>query len=175
MITEQQYKAWQVRLAAHNFFRRWWQFWSNYTAIFFVIAGVILLYQHDSYKILVLSVIAFIVSRAIVITLINFGVHRQRPYQKYTFEPITSRFFSYRTEDPNSFPSRHVTALSSVASVVFLFNPMLGAVLFAVTIITGVARIVLGYHYSTDVVGGLIIGTLVGFSTVYWLSSVLFT
>ncbi|MDQ3018655.1 MAG: phosphatase PAP2 family protein, partial [bacterium] len=98
-----------------------------------------------------------------------------RPYQKYKFAPITSRFFSLRTVKPNSFPSRHTTAFASVSAVVLLFNPIVGLALYAVTVMTGIGRIILGYHYPTDIVGGLTLGTLIGVITVYLGAFLLFT
>ncbi len=169
------YIKWQGRLKQSGLFRRWWQFWSNYAVVFFAAAAVGLSEQHNNFQIVVLSTISFLAARGLVTTLINFGYHRIRPYQKYKFNPITSRFFSLRTAKPNSFPSRHTTAFASVAAVVLLFNPIVGLALYAVTVMTGIGRIILGYHYPTDIAGGLTLGTLIGVITVYLGALFLFT
>ncbi|MDQ3018591.1 MAG: phosphatase PAP2 family protein, partial [bacterium] len=169
------YVGWQGKLQESSLFRRWWQFWSNYAFIFFAAAGLGLTQQYNGYQILVLSFISFVVARGIVTTLINLGYHRVRPYQLYKFNPITSRFFSLQTAKPNSFPSRHTTAFTSVAAVVTMFNPVAGIILYGVTVMTGLGRIVLGYHYPTDILGGLTLGTLIGVLTVFIGSILLFT
>jgi membrane-associated phospholipid phosphatase len=159
--------GWNQRLHSSSLFRRWWRFWSNYSVIFFAAAAFGLSRQPNSYKMLILSAISFLAARGLVTTLINYGFQRQRPYQKYKLTVYTSRFFSYQTIIPNSFPSRHATAFASVAGVVLMHNPLVGIALLSVTLMTGLGRIVLGYHYPTDIIGGMVLGVLIGILVVY--------
>ena len=174
-LSEQTYRSWQNKLATSSTFRLWWQFWSNYTFIFFV-AVFLFYFGQESFKQLVLhSVVAFIVSRFIVTVLINFFYKKQRPYQKYKFNLITSKFFSWRTDEFNSFPSRHSITFSSVAVVVMFLSFPAGLILLLATAITGVGRVILGYHWPVDIIGGLIIGAIVGYITSILMVSTIFT
>ncbi len=173
--TEVQYRRWQTQLQQHNLFRLWWQFWSNYAFVFFVLAAVLLWQQRNAYEILVLVSISFVAARGLLTTLINIWYHRVRPYQRFNFTPITSRFFSLQTKLHNSFPSRHTTAFTSIAVVVWFFNPVVGLLLLIATLMTGVGRVILGFHYTTDIAAGVVFGTILGIATVLIGTGLLFT
>lgn len=157
------YQTWQQRLQTKKNYRYWWQFWSNYSFVFFFLAGAILLSSESIKPIIILGVVSFIVARLGITPLINLVYKKQRPYQKYNLKLITSRFFSWRDSHHNSFPSRHSITYASVAGSILVFNPVLGTGLLIVTAITGVARVILGYHWPTDILAGLVIGTMIGF------------
>ncbi len=173
------YLDYQEQLHKNIVFRYFWQFWSNYSFVFFGVAALIMLAspQMQPYfiPVWVMALFAFLVARGICVTLLNIFYQRVRPYQKYEFAPITSLFFSSRTSFHNSFPSRHVTSYIAVATVVCLFFPAMGAALVAVALLTGLGRIILGYHWISDVVAGAILGTVVGYLTVYFGYAILFT
>lgn len=164
-----QYIKWQQRLGHSRLFRYWWQFWSNYSfAVFFVTLIYAMSIGMNTWLQMILSaIVSFLIARGFIVALVNMYVQRVRPYQKYKFHPITSRFFSNSTKINNSFPSRHVAALSSIAGAVMLFDPVSGAVLFLTTLLTGIARVLLGYHYPTDIAVGLLLGTIVGLAVSY--------
>jgi membrane-associated phospholipid phosphatase len=157
-ITEAQYKKWQDQLRGSQNFRNFWVFWSNYSLVLFVVAFLIAFQVVHIAQILVLAPVSFVVARGVVVPLINRWYKRPRPYQNFHFEPITTWLFSWKTADPNSFPSRHVTSFAAVTGAFLIFAPALGAALLVVTILTGVARVVLGFHYPKDVIGGFFIG-----------------
>lgn len=174
-MTENQYKNFQTKLKANKLFRYFWQFWAIYSFVFFAAAfGYIYTTPHWQ-EIFALSAIAFILARGVVITSINFYYKRERPYQKFNLNPITSLFFSYKTHHPNSFPSRHTIAYMSVAAVVYVFFPVIGYGLSITALLAGVGRVVLGYHWPSDIVVGAILGAIIGFLTVYFGLPALFT
>lgn len=160
------YLAWQKQLQSRTGFRYFWQFWSNYSFGFFVAAFVLLFFcpslQDAAWPTVVLSAISFVTARWIIVPIINWRYKQERPYQEYKFEPITSKFFSLKTAIPNSFPSRHTTAFMSVAIVFACIVPGLGVMLVVVSAVTGAARVVLGFHWPSDILVGAIIGTVIG-------------
>lgn len=162
-LGEANYKIWQQRLATNTLFRYWWQFWSNYAFVFYIAAAAYLVSSPDVYKLIWLGAGAFFMARFVVTVVINLFYKKQRPYQKFKFEPITSNFFSLRTSEPNSFPSRHAITFASVAAAIFVFNPVIGLTLLAVTAMTGIARVILGYHWPADILAGLILGSITGY------------
>lgn len=157
-VSEQKYKQWQDQLRNQQNFRQFWIFWSNYSLVCFVAAFLIGLRTFHFAQILVLAPVSFVVARAIVIPILNRYIKRQRPYQLYHFEPITTWLFSWKTEDPNSFPSRHVTSFAAITGAFLIFSLPLGLALLAVTILSGIGRVVLGFHFPKDVIWGSVIG-----------------
>ncbi len=162
MTSQKRYLYWQTKLKSNNLYRYWWQFWSNYAFIFFIPAFAWIGTQGKPQEVIVTCALSFFAARLIITTIINILYHRERPYQKYKFEPLTSIFFSFKTASHNSFPSRHTTTYASVAFTIFAFYPVLGLAMIGVTLLTGMARVVLGYHYPTDILAGFIIGALTG-------------
>ncbi|MDR3642857.1 MAG: phosphatase PAP2 family protein [Candidatus Doudnabacteria bacterium] len=61
----------------------------------------------------------------------------------------------------NGFPSDHVLLTSAISSVVFAYNKKVSAVLWALTIIVGLARILVGVHHLIDIAGAITISILV--------------
>jgi undecaprenyl-diphosphatase len=179
MIKKAIYLQYQNLLAQSKLFRYFWQFWSNYAFVFFVVAFLVILGQEIFFEysrpVFVLSILSFLIARGIIVTIINLFYEKKRPYQKFEFEPITSKFFSFKTHIANSFPSRHTTAYFSVATIVIIFFPALGAILMAVSLMAGAARVILGYHWPIDIVVGALLGVLVGYFTFLIAYPVLFT
>jgi undecaprenyl-diphosphatase len=76
--------------------------------------------------------------------------------------------------DPNaSFPSDHTTGAISIAVALWSYNRKLGIPLFILGILIGFSRIWVGHHYPTDVLSGVVIGTLVALF-IRWLDHKLF-
>lgn len=135
----------------------------------------LLLYTRNGRAELLLCVAAFGFSRGILCNIVAQLYHRQRPYQRYNFEPRTSRWFSRRTEKLNSFPSKHVASLTSIGVMLMFFHPISGAVILGVSVMAGWARVVVGYHYATDVAAGVAIGIIGAIFIYYFGYSLLFT
>ena len=56
------------------------------------------------------------------------------------------------------FPSHHMTVMVVIAASLWFRNHNLGLILFALSIVSGLARIGAGIHYPTDILAGLAIG-----------------
>jgi membrane-associated phospholipid phosphatase len=179
MVTEASYQNFQSLLGRNKFFRYFWQFWSNYAFVFFLIAFVIMSQSYDFHavfgEILILSFISFLISRGILVTIINLAYEKKRPYQLYEFSPLTSKFFSFKTKTSNSFPSRHATAYFSAVAVISMYLPTLGAALFLISVMAGIGRVILGYHWPADIIAGAALGTAVGILTVVIGYPIIFT
>jgi undecaprenyl-diphosphatase len=91
---------------------------------------------------------------------------RPRPYAAY---PGDAHLFVPASHDP-SFPSDHATAAFAIAVAILLRHRKAGVVALALAVLVALARVVVGVHYPSDVLGGAAIGTLA--ALVLWHPSV---
>jgi len=174
MISDQMYLDWQQSLTARKFFRRFWIFWGIYSIWFVFIASIHLFFINES-RVVLMAFISFVLARGILSPLIFEIYARQRPYQKLKFIPLHSWLLSMPTKRFSSFPSDHAISFASIGIVFTWYFPILGACLLGVAVLNGIARVLLGYHYISDVLAGWIIGLFCGVGVIYAFSSVLFT
>lgn len=81
--------------------------------------------------------------------------HRKRPFQHIT----NTRFFENNLRD-YSFPSGHTTAIFSLVIILIYYFPLLSVILLPIALLIGLSRMYLGFHYPTDCLVGVCIGTL---------------
>lgn len=60
-----------------------------------------------------------------------------------------------------SFPSDHATLAFAIAVMAWRYDRRLGAALLVFGVLVGIARVFIGAHYPTDVVGGAVLGGIV--------------
>jgi membrane-associated phospholipid phosphatase len=95
---------------------------------------------------------------------------------KTTLEHARHKAFEHGIELPwpNSFPSGHTTAAASIAVALLLVTPAAhrfaaAVVGVALTAAVGFAVVILGWHYPSDVLGGLLVVGAWGFAALAWL------
>jgi membrane-associated phospholipid phosphatase len=95
---------------------------------------------------------------------------------KTTLEHARYKAFEHGIELPwpNSFPSGHTTAAASIAVALLLVVPAahrLAAAVTggAITAAVGLSVVILGWHYPSDVLGGLLVVGTWGFAALAWL------
>ncbi len=93
----------------------------------------------------------------VLVSLARRRINAPRPYEVYDF---------YKAPPKNkcgeSFPSRHVFSAFVIATVAVPLNPYLGMTLMLLGVLLAVCRVLLGYHFITDVTSGALIGMLSG-------------
>jgi undecaprenyl-diphosphatase len=101
--------------------------------------------------------LAFILSRGILTTTIQYFADRSRPFKVLgfapPFEPLTS----------GAMPSGHTSALFSIAFVMFTVDPRWGAVYLVLSLLVGLGRVFVGVHWPSDVLVGMLVGLASGF------------
>ncbi|MAR91400.1 MAG: phosphatase PAP2 family protein [Pseudomonadales bacterium] len=104
---------------------------------------------------------------ALMILMAAWGVYIYRVIKKRSMRPRP--FVSYRciqqgarTLDYYSFPSGHTMHAVGFAILLTYTVPMLGFVLIPFAALTGLARVVLGLHYPSDVFMGATLGAVNG-------------
>jgi undecaprenyl-diphosphatase len=73
--------------------------------------------------------------------------------------------------DKFSFPSGHTMTAFSIALVVSYFYPSLEGTLFFVAFSIAVSRIVLGMHFLSDVLAGIVLGVALGCASITTFAS----
>jgi undecaprenyl-diphosphatase len=105
-------------------------------------------------KIIILSFIAL----PLAYVLAKIGSHfyfNPRPFVVDYFIPLIPH------ANDNGFPSDHTLLAASISFVQYAFNKRLGALLLAVTIFIGSARVFAGVHHSIDIIGSILISAIV--------------
>lgn len=175
MINERHYQRWQQRLRDSLWYRRFWVASAIYLLVTVFAVGIILLVA-GQWKVVDMMLLAFILGRLIVSPLIYLGYKKQRPYQKFGFlPPVSALFFSTVVTRHTSFPSDHAVSFAAISTVLFLFYPVAGILMFVMSFLNGIARVVVGYHYLTDIIAGWALGVFSALFVVYWLAPRLFT
>lgn len=95
---------------------------------------------------------------------------------KVVFEHVRNKAWEHGFSMPwsNSFPSGHTTAAASIAVALLLVVPagyrlLAAGVGAALTAVVGLSVVVLGWHYSSDVVGALLVVAAWGLCAVAYL------
>ena len=113
------------------------------------------------WKVFSLQLAVGILATAGVVMVIKLSVRRRRP------EGDWGAF--YRRTDPHSFPSGHAVRMAMLAAAGFgLGHPWFGLALALWAPLVALARVAMGVHYVSDVVGGLLIGVAAGLA-LSWL------
>ena len=81
---------------------------------------------------------------------------RPRPYEAH---PDDAHLLLAPSPDP-SFPSDHATGAYAIAVAILLRHPKGGVLALTLATLVAVARVALGTHYPSDVLGGAALGTL---------------
>ena len=128
---------------------------------FLYILGIILvvLFIWKRNRLMVISAaISVILSRLIITEIIRYFYHYPRPYVVLE----AAKKLIAENQDYASFPSGHAAIFFAIAMAIYFFNKKLGIVFFVGAVLIGLARIFVGIHWPSDVLGGAIIGIISG-------------
>ena len=104
---------------------------------------------------------------AAAVAIIDANYFRDRPYIRFPeIVPTAEKLFYLPTV--SSFPSYPAAVLFALAFGVWLRNKKAGTVLFVLAALMGLARVYVGVHYPSDIVGGALIGIAITY-VIFWL------
>ncbi len=127
-----------------------------YFLLFFVL--FFLLRNFKKYLFFVIEVVtAGLFSRYVLVSLVRHFFPRVRPFDK--LEDIN---FLLEQKDSMSFPSGHTAFVFAISTVVYFYNRKIGLILFVLSFLMGLARIITGGHWPSDILGGAVLGVLSG-------------
>ncbi len=120
-----------------------WLFWRNQGAD-----------RLQSVKIFLAAMVAWrVISYAIGTLLYSTYGFRDRPF---ALTGLREFFFE---QPQKAFPSDHTAVLVAVTLAMFGYRyPKLGWVFLALTLLTGFGRVIVGFHYFGDIIGGAVVG-----------------
>ena len=134
-------------------------FLASYLTYFLIVLAIILLFVKEKdwrRRLYALSVflISIILSRGLITEIIRFFYNRPRPFLALHFTPLIKQDLA------GSFPSGHMTFYFVLALSIFLLNKKWGWFFVAGVILMGLARIFVGVHWPSDILGGILIALL---------------
>jgi undecaprenyl-diphosphatase len=117
--------------------------------------GLLWWFGDEYWKHLALVMLIGIAATALVVMVIKFTVRRSRPQGEW------GRI--YRSTDPHSFPSGHAARCMMLAVLTLGVGPLwLGLLLLIWAPLVGIARAVMGVHYPSDILAGMVLGIIMG-------------
>lgn len=147
-----------LRLAEHSPFLRFGcAILAHSGDSWFWLIGLALLWQVGGpfWRSRVVAMLIGIAVTALVVMIIKFTVRRRRP------EGSWGRI--YRSTDPHSFPSGHAARATMLAVLALGMGPLYFALIItAWAPLVGLARVVMGVHYFSDIAAGTVLGVFLG-------------
>ena len=120
----------------------------------YVLAGAIVLLTKQ-WDLALLMSLCFLVERSCYKVFKNLFKRNRPPEAIPGFKSVVE------PSDQFSFPSGHTSAAFMVACIFTAFFPMAGLILVPWAIAVGLARVVLGVHFPTDVLAGASMGSAI--------------
>ena len=120
-------------------------------------AGLVLLWWRGNqfWRPWALTVLLSIIALAGIVLASKFSIRRRRPEGEWGA--------IYRTTDPHSFPSGHAARAMLIAVLAIGLGPGWLAVLICIWMpLVSLARVAMGVHYLSDMVGGAVLGIFFG-------------
>lgn len=111
--------------------------------------------------------LAFALS-VLLTAVLKFSFRRRRPRGQWGR--------SYRRLDPHSFPSGHASRTAALAVTAWVVQGWpLGLALLVWSVLVSLARVVLGVHYTLDILVGYLLGLAIGLGVnVLWIEGILY-
>lgn len=93
----------------------------------------------------------------ILVTLFRKAVNAPRPAENDSVTPLIRH-----DKSGESFPSRHTASLAVIAMAGLYFDLRIGIILWCMTLVQGIVRIIAGVHYPKDILCGMAAGFIFG-------------
>lgn len=160
------YRSWQAKLTTIPKDKKYAKLFGITVIYGYLAAGPILLFLPWTRSAAFFAFISFAFAWVILVKFISFLYPRPRPFQKYNFTPVVSGLFSKIDTTADAFPSGHLASLAAITTAFLLSFPILGIVSALFTVGVARARIILGYHFLSDVLFGVLFGIIAAF--IFW-------
>lgn len=127
-----------------------------YFLLFFII--FLLVRNFKKYLLFVIETLfAGFFARYVLVSVIRNFFPRVRP--SHYLEEVN---FLLEQKESMSFPSGHTAFVFAISTVIYFYNRKIGIILFIISFLMGIARVITGMHWATDILGGAVVGVLSG-------------
>ena len=127
---------------------------SNKIRYVFIFVLIIMWFRNDSYKKVSCNAVKSMGVTLFIHTLIKLFYFKPRPFvNKRVGILIPSKMDS-------TFPSKHTLLVFAVSTSIFLYDRVLGSIMWVLSVLTGFSRIWVGHHYPSDIIGSAFIATM---------------
>jgi len=124
--------------------------------------GLLWWFGDDYWKHLAIAMLIGILATALVVMAIKFTVRRSRPQGEW------GRI--YRSPEPHSFPSGHAARSTMLAVLALGLGPLwLGLSMLVWAPLVGLARTIMGVHYPSDILAGMVLGIVMGVLVLFFV------
>ncbi|OGK15137.1 hypothetical protein A2690_00020 [Candidatus Roizmanbacteria bacterium RIFCSPHIGHO2_01_FULL_39_12b] len=131
---------------------------AKYLPYLLIIAALYFLFRLKTSKeklfFLSFTALATLLSRGIITEAFRFFYDRPRPFVALGFQPLISQDIA------GSFPSGHAAFYFALALCLYLFNKKWGWWFMVLSLFMGLARVFVGVHYPSDILGGMAIAAV---------------
>jgi undecaprenyl-diphosphatase len=105
----------------------------------------------EKVKVSIHLVLAALISRGILTEAIRYFYERPRPFAILGFSPLVG-------ETSSSFPSGHAAFFFALGFIILSINRKWGYWFLLLAFLNGLARVFVGVHYPSDILGGILTG-----------------
>ncbi len=141
--------------------------------LFFIALAIALMLFKSTRKVGFTMLLAVGVGALFTNVIIKNAVARPRPFTQEEYKPFWE-FVSAKRQSEFSFPSGHVTVtMTSMTAIFWVCKKRWSWIAFFAVPIMAFSRVYLIVHYTTDVIGGAIVGATTG-TIAYFISKYIF-
>lgn len=127
---------------------------SNKIRYVFIFVLIFMWFRNNSYKKAAFHAVTSAAATLFINMLIKLFYYKPRPFVKRRVGILIP------SKMDSSFPSKHTLLAFAVSASIFLHKRVLGSMMWGLSVLTGFSRIWVGHHYSSDIIGSALIGTL---------------
>lgn len=129
-------------------------FVSNKTRYIFVFVLIFMWFKNGSYRKASYKAGISAVITLLIHTLIKLFYFKPRPFVKRRVGILIP------SKRDSTFPSKHTLLVFAISTSIYLYNRVIGSVLWVIAFLTGLSRIWVGHHYPYDILGSATIATI---------------
>ena len=127
---------------------------SNKIRYVFIFVLIFLWFRNDSYKKVSCNAVKSMGITLFIHTLIKLVYFKPRPFVKHRVGILIP------SKMDSTFPSKHTLLVFAISTSIFLYDRILGSIMWILSVLTGFSRIWVGHHYPSDIIGSAFIASM---------------
>ena len=127
---------------------------SNKIRYVFIFVLIFLWFRNDSYKKVSCNAMKSMGITLFIHTLIKLVYFKPRPFVKHRVGILIP------SKMDSTFPSKHTLLVFAISTSIFLYDRILGSIMWILSVLTGFSRIWVGHHYPSDIIGSAFIASI---------------